>query len=145
MGWIDEIKEADIDSPEKFARYLNRRTGTPFDAKDFKSLGQFKRQLRIFFEQNPEMDYQALCRVVQWSLDRKRRFARIHSVLAVVEFAKEDGYLDNYKPEDRFLAEELRGALEVEKDIDWRLRLSGAEGIEARREVYEEWTIQRAS
>ena len=145
MGWIDEIQEGDIDSPDKFARYVNRRTGVPYNPTDFKSNGQFKRQLRIFFEQNPEMDYKALCRVVQWSLDKKRRFARIHSVLHAVEWAREDGYLDEFTPDQRFLVEELRGALEIEKDPDWRMRLSCADSVVAKKEAYAEWLTQRAS
>lgn len=128
-----------------FAEYAQQITGVPWPTiQDYKIL---RREVNVFFEHYPHLDYYTLCRVAQWCAKRKKRPNRVWRIVGMFRAAWSDGALPELAPADRSdenVEERIRHALHTETCQDWRRRLLGAAGLEARRRAICEWEARYA-
>lgn len=144
MSWVDQVKPEDVTSPEKFADYVAQTCGTPWVT--FKDMAILKKQLKEFWINCPNANWFTLVRTAQWARSKKKRPARVYSIIRMVPWAWQEGFLpelDPTKQVDPEVEEQIQQALLVEQSPEWRYRLIGAEGMTARREVLLAWQTQK--
>jgi hypothetical protein len=120
--------------------------GTPYPTG--KQMAILKRQLKDLFANNKNASYATLVRTVEWCKARKKRPPHSYTLIAWIRYAWADGYLpelDAKAPVDEPLESLITEALEIEADQQWRYKLIGAQGIEARRKIFESWKQMRLS
>jgi hypothetical protein len=142
--WTPEKVQAAKDRPRAFAEFCQQTIGTPWPT--IKDMTILRRKIKEFFARYPQCDYHSLCRVAQWTRSRKRRPTRTWMVVEFFREAWRDGYLPELDPAEQTEASVEEGiafALDEERRPEWRRRLLGARGVEARREAYQEWLNDR--
>jgi hypothetical protein len=131
----DEVVDA-----ASFTAFCQQQIGTP-PARG----NEFKRllgQLKTFWADNPQADWQTLVRTVVWAKAKRKRLMTCCTILKLVRAAYADGFLPELDPrqqEDEDLEKRISAALAFETDPYWRRRLNLAVGVEARRYVYQVW------
>lgn len=144
MGAIDFVSIDQVDNPDLLIRYICQRTGTPWATG--KDIAIVRKKCKEFFLQYPHCDYSTLCRVADWAARRKRRYSNVWKVIDAFRYAYEDGALpevDRKVRKDPLLEEEISGALEVETDRVWRMRLLATDDVNSRKEVLDAWMQMR--
>lgn len=129
------------DGAEAFARYAQQQIGIPYPTQ--KDLGILKKKIKELFAKYEQMDYYALCRLVTWAKNRKKRFARIWALVEAYRDAWAEGQLPELDPKpvvDEDVELGIQRALGVETNESWRRRLTLAVGPEARGKALLEWT-----
>lgn len=126
---------------KSFASYAQQRLGIPYPTR--KSIAVLNKALKEFFAQYPQADYGTMCRLVEWAIAKRKRFAHTYSLVYAFRYAYKDGYLPELDPNRERTNDDLEALIEaalvVEKDPEWRRRLMVAHGVKARSEVYEAW------
>lgn len=141
-NWLTRnLARVDVVDPITFAQYAQQTIGTPLPkGKDVIAL---RKVLKDFFEENPQIDYALLARLVDWCRSRKKRPASALAVPGYLRYAWAAGHfpeLDpNNKDRDDDLERAIDRALEDETNPEWRRRLVGAQGNEARKGVLAAW------
>lgn len=144
--WTPEKVQAADDPPKAFADYCQQTIGTPWPT--LKDMIVLRRKIKDFFALYPQCNYVSLCRVAQWARSHKKRPTRAWLIMDMFREAWRDGYLPELDPAERRdenIEDNISTALDEETRPEWRSRLLGARGVEARREAYEEWLINRPS
>lgn len=141
------VDVATADDPYKaFAEYCQQIIGVPWATQ--KDLIVLRKRGKEFFGHYPHADWYTLCRVASWCRSRRRRLPRVFMVIDEFRNAWKAGVLPELDPANRQetnVEEAIAAALEIETRQDWRRRLIGARGIEARREAYREWQTSLVS
>lgn len=136
----------DVDDPLSFARYCQQRLGIPYPTGS--RMVALRKNLKEFFANNPRATYGTLARTVEFCQNRNKRYATCVGVISAVGWALKAGYLPELKQEsaetDTVLEDAIVSALAVEPDQAWRERLIASRGVDARREVYSQWQMQRS-
>lgn len=142
--WTVEKVQAAPDKPKAYAEYCQQTIGTPWPT--IKDMAVLRRKIKEFFGHYPQCDYASLCRIAQWSRAHKRRPTRVWLVVENFREAWRDGYLPELDPAERQeinVEVGIAEALDIDERPEWRRRLIGARGVEARREAYTEWLNDR--
>lgn len=142
--WTPEKVQEAKDKPKAYAEYCQQIIGTPWPT--IKDMAILRKKIKEFFSHYPQCDYRSLCRIAQWARARKRRPNRTWMVVALFRDAWRDGYLPELDPAERReenIEQAIADALDEENREEWRRRLLGARGVEARREAYNEWLNDR--
>lgn len=141
VSFLKRKTAADVNDPKSFAEYAQQKLGIPYPTG--KSIAILKKALREFFEHYPQADYNTMCRVVEWAKTKKKRYAQVYQLVYAFRYAYQDGYLPELDPGRELTDSDLEAAIEAvlvdEHDLEWRRRLIVADGLEARRHVYEQW------
>lgn len=131
----------DVVDPVTFAQYCQQVLGTPLPKG--KEIVALRSVLRDFFAENPRVDYAMLARLVDWCRSRKKRPATVRCVPGYLRYAWSNGHFPELDPNGEQRNDDLErsidSALEHETNDEWRRRLIGAQGIEARRGVLAAW------
>lgn len=133
------------DGPVAFASYAQQELGVAYPT--VKDMAILRKKIKEFFALYDTADYHTLCRIVFWAKNRKRK-KRFNKTWALVE-AWRDALAQGALPElergavDPGLEAEIQRALEVEQRPEWRRRLLGAAGAEARQKAILDWEASR--
>ena len=139
MTWVGEIKPEDVVDAQSFAAYAQQKLGVPYPTG--KDIAILRRQVKQLFEQQPTATWMTLVRTVQWAVEKKKRYARVYTLVGAFRYAYADGYLPELDPKEAVDEDVERGiaeALQIERDATWRRRLIGAQG-EMRATVLNAW------
>lgn len=93
------IERGEVDDAESFALYVRQKLGTPYPTQQ--QLIVLRRQLRQFFEQYPDLGFDVLLKVVDWSRAKRKRPAHAYTLLSYVRYAWSDGALPDLDPAQR--------------------------------------------
>lgn len=141
-NWLTRnLGRVDVVDPITFAQYCQQTIGTPLPkGKDVIGL---RKVLKDFFEENPTVDYALLARLVDWCRSRKKRPPTAMAVPGYLRYAWAAGHFPELDPNnqerDADLEKSIDRALEHETNPEWRRRLVGAQGNEARKGVLAAW------
>lgn len=135
------LSTSQVNDAKTFARYCQQEVGIPYATQA--NMVILRRHIKGFFEHYPQADYRTLCKLIDWAKARNKRFTAPHILVTAFRSAWKDGFLPELDPKrqniDEQLEEKINKALEIETLPFWRMRLFGATGIEARRNVYTDW------
>lgn len=138
------LTPGDVTDIKTFARYCQQTMGTPLPRlKDYPVLAK---QVKLVFSQHPTADWQTMCKLVAWAMNRKKRFAYPQTLVSQYRLAWADGYLPELDPTsaDPETDDGIAEALSVEKDAEWRRRLIRAHGA-GRKKVLQAWRAEQSS
>lgn len=153
MGIADLLTQEDVVDYKTFARYCSQQTGTPYPTG--KQIAILRKNIKELFEQYPSMDYHSLCRIVEWSKAKHKRYATPGGMLGGgMRFAWRDGYLPEcspgWVPLDPETEDNIAVAVQKEMyddaapaDPSWLHRLANSRGNAQRKGVYEQWLLER--
>lgn len=146
-NFFGTLTREEVNSAETFAQFCQQRLGTPYPTG--RQIAALKRNVNVFFEQNPQANYGTLVRTVDWCKNRRKRPPHAAGVISNVRFAFRDGYLPELNPnseeEDVTTESLIKEAVSVETDPWWKDRLLGGKTAKARYEIYESWVTDRKS
>lgn len=126
------------------ANYIEQILGVGFPTK--KDITILRKRCNEIFERYPRADYRTICRVVQYNKRKKRKFARVYTVIDSFRFAMADGWLPELtRTSDENLRDRITEILKVERDPDWRARFLAAPDDNARRFVLDEYEARDAA
>lgn len=145
MNFVDYLRPEDVVDAETCAEYVRQTCGTLFCSGV--DMAIFKRQLKAFFKEQPNASWYTLCRTAQWARSKKKRLVKVYTIIPMVSWAWAAGALPELDGtrRDEEVEARISEALAVERDPEWRYRLIGAEGVNARREVLIQWARSSAS
>lgn len=138
--WTPKLVFEAADPAKAFAEYAQQTVGIPFPT--IKDMTILRSKAKKFFENCPDADWRTLCKVAQWAKARKRRPPRVFMLVDMFRDAWSAGYLpelDRAGRTDETVEAGIERALTMEQRPEWRARLLGARGINARREALHEW------
>lgn len=144
--WTPELVAAADDPFKAFAEYVQQNLGTPWATN--KDIMLLRKHTKELFANTPNATWFTLCRVVAWCKSRKKHPARVYTVITNhFREAFSAGALPELQPKttDDDVEADIEKALEAERRPEWRRRLLGAIGREARAEAYGEWKTSLAS
>lgn len=140
-NFLGMMSPQDVVDAKSFANFAQQKLGIPYPTQ--KSIAVLNKALKEFFAQYPQADYSTMCRLVEWAISKKKRFAHTYSLVYAFRYAYKDGYLPELDPNRERTNDDLEALIEealvVEKDPEWRRRFMVAHGVKARGEVYEAW------
>ena len=143
MSFIEFVPGHEVNDPTSFIRYAQQTLGCPYPTG--KDIAITRKMIKEFFNQYPDLDYQALVRTVDWCASKRKRFSRVYKVIAEYRFAYKAGVVGDLidrSGENKELEAGIAEALEVEQDRGWRAQLIGSRGP-GRRVTFEAWVEKR--
>lgn len=140
MSHTQPLEREEVVDPVTLAKYAQQRVGIPYPT--VKDMTILRKKAKWFLDNNPEASWQTFVRVLDWIKAKHKHPATVWWLVDAAKWAYGDGYLPELAAKERTDSEletEINAALEVETDLTWRRRLNTATGVEARRDVLEEW------
>lgn len=138
---LDELKPADVKNATTFARFCQQRYGTPYATR--KSLAILNKQAKALFAEHPDCNWRTLVEVAQWCHGKKRRVPEAYSYVQQFRWAYADGAIQLRPLAEMELEDDIKAALEIETDPEWRASLMRADGVAAKRTVLTNWRKER--
>lgn len=144
MGGLDYLTSSDVTDADSLCTYIEQQTGTPWAT--YKDKMVLKKKCKEFFVRYPYLDYSTLCHVTDWCKRNKRRYSNVWKVIDQYRYAYQAGALPEVN-DRRFLEPDMEKAIEealqVETDLNWRMMLVRTQNLTVRKEVLDNWRIQR--
>lgn len=135
-SWTPEKVLAAPDPVIALANYIEQALGVGFPTmKDLKIL---RKRCNEIFDHYPRADYRTMCRVVQYNKKRKRKFARVYTVIDSFREAKMAGFLPELDAQADVRAR-VAEILKTERDPEWRARFLTAPDDGARQFILDEY------
>lgn len=144
MGALDYLSVNEVNDPVTLSRYIEQQTGTPWAT--YQDMALLRKKCKEFFKRYPYLDYSTLCHVADWAHRRKRRYSNVWKIVDSFRYAYEDGALpevNHRRHNEPDLENGIEEALLIETDRRWRTMLIATDNIKVRKEVLENWRIQR--
>jgi hypothetical protein len=145
MSWCDPVHSSDVHDFQSLANYACYTTGIPYPAN--RDIAKAQKQCKLILDEYPQLTWQSLCKVADWSRAKKRRFARMHTLFSQFRDAYAAGYLPELDPNTYEAGDEVETgiveALQVETDDYWRSVLLRSSGPDARQRVFYAWREAR--
>jgi hypothetical protein len=135
--WTPEKVIAAPDPVIGLANYIEQILGVGFPTK--KDLLILRVRINEIFAHYPNADYRTMCRIVQFNKRKKRKFARVYTVIDSFREAKMAGWLPELTRPTGDCKERIARILETETDPDWRARFLTCPDDDSRRFVLNEY------
>ena len=139
-NWTPEKVAEAPDPIIALSAYIEQALGVAFPTK--KDITILRKRVYEILDRYPRADFYTLCKVVAFNRQRRRRFARVYTVVDSFREAMAAGWLPELTVET-CLKERVQEILTHETDPDWRARLISCPDDEARQVIINEWE-QRA-
>lgn len=143
MCEMDYVTIGQVNDAQTLARYIEQTTGTPWAT--LQDIILLKKKSKEFFTRYPYLDYSTLCHIADWCQRKRRRYSNVWKVIDSFRYAYEDGALPeiDMARQDPILEHNICVAVEKEPDQLWRMKLMGERGIDARKELLDNWRRTR--
>lgn len=143
MSYFDTPTPEDVQTVDQLIEYVRFRCGTLTRMGDRKA---FLTHWSTFNKENPWVEIHVLAKVVDWAKANKLRVPTLISLFdaaAEAQSRKAIPELDYRYHQKNAVEEQIREALRVETDPNWRKRFWQAQG-RFREEALREWQANRA-
>lgn len=134
--WTPDKVIAAPDPVIGLASYIEQILGVGFPT--IKDLTILRKRCNEVFAHYPRADYRTMCRLVQYNKQKRRKFARVYTVIDSFREAMKDGWLPELSRSGD-LKERIAGILTSETDPNWRARFLMATDDGARQSALDDY------